>query len=76
MTESQIGIVVRAGGSYRIAVRWSPYWRASLGCLSRGKDGMVRLTTRRAHFIRLSFRIDASRALEELAGEQPSCRLP
>jgi hypothetical protein len=76
MTESQIGVVLRAGGEYRVAVRWSPYWHASLGCLSRGDDGMVRLTTRRAHFVRLTFRVDASRALEELAGEQPSCRLP
>jgi hypothetical protein len=37
---------------------------------------MVRLTTRRAHFVRLTFRIDASRALEEFAGQQPSCSLP
>jgi hypothetical protein len=75
LTESKIGVALRAGGTYRIAVRWSPYWHASLGCLSRGKDGMVRLTTRRAHFVRLTFRVNASRALEELAGEQPSCRL-
>jgi hypothetical protein len=76
MTESQIGIVVHTGSTYRVAVRWSPYWRASLGCLSRGDDGMLQLTTRRAHFVRLSFRVDASRALEELAGQQPRCRLP
>jgi hypothetical protein len=75
LTESKIGVVVHTGGTYRVAVRWSPYWRASLGCLSRGEDGMVRLTTRRAHFVRLTFRINATRALEEFAGEQPSCRL-
>jgi hypothetical protein len=37
---------------------------------------MVRLTTRRGHFVRLTFRVNASRALEELAGEHPTCRLP
>jgi hypothetical protein len=76
LTGSHIGIVVHRGGTYRIAVRWSPYWRASLGCLAKGRDGMVRLTTRRAHFVRLTFRVDATRAFEELAGQQPTCKLP
>jgi hypothetical protein len=76
LTQSQIGVVVHRGGTYRIAVRWSPYWRASLGCLSRGDDGMLRLTTRRAHFVRLRFELGATRALEELAGRNPLCRLP
>jgi hypothetical protein len=75
LTGSHIGVVVHTGGTYRIAVRWSPYWRASLGCLRKGRDGMVRLTTRRAHFVRLTFHVDAARALEELAGQQPTCRL-
>jgi hypothetical protein len=57
-------------------VRWSPYWHASLGCLSKGKDGMIRLTTRHARFVRLTFQVSAARAIEELAGQQPSCRLP
>jgi hypothetical protein len=56
-------------------VRWSPYWHASLGCLSRGTDGMLRLTTRHPHFVRLRFHLNAERALSELAGEQPTCKL-
>jgi hypothetical protein len=56
-------------------VRWSPYWHASSGCLNEGKDGMLRLTTRRAQVVRLRFHVNATRALEELAGEQPGCRL-
>jgi hypothetical protein len=76
LTQSHIGVVVHRGGTYRIAVRWSPYWRVSLGCLGRGDDGMLRLTTRRAHFVRLRFQIGATRALEELAGRDPLCRLP
>ena len=74
--ESKIGVDVRTGGTYRIAVRWSPYWHASLGCLSKGKDGMIRLSTRRARFVRLTFQVSAARALDEFAGQQPSCRLP
>ena len=73
--ESKIGVDVQAGGTYRIAVRWSPYWHASLGCLTKGKDGMILLTTRRARFVRLTFQVSAARALEEFAGQQPSCRL-
>jgi hypothetical protein len=36
---------------------------------------MIRLTTRRPHFVRLVFHVNATRALEELAGQQPSCTL-
>jgi hypothetical protein len=75
LTESKIGVVLPRGGTYRVAVRWTPYWHASLGCLAKGDDGMIRLTTRRAHFVRLTFRVDAKRALEEFAGQQPTCRL-
>jgi hypothetical protein len=76
MTQSRIGLVVHRGGTYRIAVRWSPYWHASLGCLSQGKDKMIRLTTRHPHFVRLTFRVNASRALNEIVGQQPTCKLP
>jgi hypothetical protein len=74
--DARIGAVVHRGGTYRIAVRWSPYWHASLGCLAKGKDGMLRLTTRHAHFVRLQFHVNAKRALEEFAGQQPTCSLP
>jgi hypothetical protein len=75
MTQSRIGLVVHRGGTYRIAVRWSPYWHTSLGCLSQGKDKMIRLTTRHPHFVRLTFRVDAGRALNEMVGQQPTCTL-
>lgn len=60
-------------GTYRVAVRHSPYWRASSGCLARGADGMVRLTVARPATVRLGFDVDASRALAALAGREPSC---
>ncbi|MDX6465512.1 MAG: hypothetical protein QOI27_552, partial [Gaiellaceae bacterium] len=76
LTGSRMQAVVHRGGTYRIAVRYSPYWRASNGCLSQGKDGMLRLATRRAETVGLVFEIDASRALGQLAGESPQCSLP
>ncbi|MBV8257112.1 MAG: hypothetical protein JOZ56_01460 [Actinobacteria bacterium] len=72
--ESRLRLRV-GGGTTRIAVRWSPYWRASDGCLSRGGDGMLRLTTLRPRAVGLAFRIDAGRLLGALAGDPPACRL-
>ena len=39
----------RTRGAYRLAVRFTPYWRVSRGdiCLERAADGMTRLTARR-----------------------------
>ncbi|HZR96285.1 MAG TPA: hypothetical protein VFA56_11355 [Gaiellaceae bacterium] len=73
--ESKIGVVLTRGGTYRIAVRYSPYWRTSAGCLAKGRDGMIRLTTRRARVVRMKFSVNASRALDEFAGNSPVCRL-
>jgi len=75
LTESHIKIAVAHPGTVRIAVRYSPYWHASKGCLSEGKDGMLRLTNRRARIVGIAFRVNASRALRSLAGEQPDCDL-
>jgi hypothetical protein len=75
LTQARIGVQVREGGRYRIAVRYSPYWRASMGCLSRGNDGMLRLQTRAARVVTIVFSVNASRALDQLTGERPSCSL-
>jgi len=74
--ESRLVVSVARGGTYRIAVRWSPYWRASAGCLSRGADGMLRLRTRAARVVGVVFQVNADRALETLAGTRPECTLP
>jgi hypothetical protein len=73
LTRSRLVVRLARGGTYRIAVRHSPYWRASSGCLSRGTDGMVRLTVARPATVRLAFDVDASRALAAVAGRMPSC---
>jgi hypothetical protein len=76
MTQARIGVRVRKGGTYRIAVRYSPYWHASKGCLGKGADGMLRLRTLRARTVWIGFSVSASRALDSLEGEQPRCVLP
>jgi hypothetical protein len=75
LTQERIGVAVHRGGDYRIAVRWSPYWRASGGCLSEGKDQMLRLQTRAARHVTIVFQVNADNALDELAGAQHHCSL-
>ena len=61
-------LAVDRPGKYRVALRWSPYWETTQGCVSEGADGMVRLTVRRAGLVQLSFSPSFSSGLETLAG--------
>ncbi len=61
-------------GTYRVKVRWTPYWRASQGCVSRTQDGLVRLTVPHAGLTELSFGVSVQRGLQALAGVTPQER--
>ena len=69
LEQTRITLEIAKPGRYRIATNWSPYWRTSVGCLSRGTDGTVRLTTSRAGTISLDLSINAQGALAALEGE-------
>jgi hypothetical protein len=68
MYPSRIVAVFERPGTYRVKVRWSPYWRASSGCVSKAKDGMTLLTVRHAGLTELGFRLSVGRGLQTLAG--------
>lgn len=72
--ESRLVVHVSRGGTYGLAVRWSPYWRATPGCLSRSHNGMVDLRAREAGDVRISFDVDAGSLLAAFAGQSPRCR--
>ena len=72
-TQTTVTVALAQPGRYRLAVRYSPYWEASAGCLARGKDGMIRLTVRRAATVALHFHVDAGGALSALAGRGEAC---
>jgi hypothetical protein len=72
--ESRLVIRVSRGGTYAVAVRWSPYWHASTGCLVRSPDGMIQLRTRRSGVVRIAFDVDVSSLLAAFAGRSPRCR--
>ena len=65
---TRIVFLVDRAGTYRVAVRWSPYWRTRQGCVSRGSDGMLRLTAAQPGLIDLSMSPTLARGLATLAG--------
>jgi hypothetical protein len=73
LTQSRVDVRVGAAGVYRLAIRYSPYWKASTGCVLKGEDGMVRLAVQRPAEVALTFDVDAGRALRTLAGSAPRC---
>jgi hypothetical protein len=73
--ESRLRIRVSRGGTYHVAVRWSPYWHASTGCLARAPGGLLSLRTGAAATVRIGFDIDASSLFDALANTTPRCRV-
>jgi hypothetical protein len=75
LTQSKIRIAVEHSGTTRIAVRYSPYWHASHGCLRESRDGMLELSTRVPRVVTIVFGVSTSRALQTLEGEHHRCSL-
>jgi hypothetical protein len=71
--ESRLVLRVNRSGTYRIAVRWSPYWQTSVGCLIRTREGMLRLHTRVPGEVRIAFDVDPRSLLNAFAGTTPTC---
>jgi hypothetical protein len=71
LTQTRATVRVAAAGTYRLAIRYSPYWVASAGCLEPGPDSMIRLHVPAAGDVRLTFHVNARRALAAFAGEHP-----
>ena len=67
---------VEAPGRYRLAVRFSPYWRVTGACIFRGKDGMIRLMSHRRGLLLLRFKVDTGRALATMVGSGSAECLP
>ena len=72
LTQTRVGLRFSRPGVYRLAVRYSPYWSISAGCLDRSPDGMVRLTVLWPGTVELRFHVSAGRAFSALAGRKPS----
>jgi hypothetical protein len=73
LRESRLVVRLTRGGTYRLAVRWSPYWHASTGCLTPAQGGMLRLQARTAGTVQIGFDVDPSSLSDALTGTDPSC---
>jgi hypothetical protein len=76
LTQTKIDLAVSRPGTYRVAVRYSPYFAARGACVTKTKDGMTRLDVARAGDVQLAFAVTAGRALAALAGSSSSCAEP
>ena len=70
LTQSRVVLDLGSGGTYSLAVRHSPYWRPSFGCIARSNDGMLRLSVPHPGRVVLKFELDPTQALRALAGQQ------
>jgi hypothetical protein len=77
LTDREISIFLGRPGRYRLALRYSPYWRPSKGCIAKGRDDMLRLTTKSSGRVLLRFDFEAVRLLTPFgASAQPLCHEP
>jgi hypothetical protein len=63
LTATRLVVDLPHPGSYRLAVRWSPYWHADGACLIRRDDGMTAIAVDRPARLELAFHVNAARAL-------------
>lgn len=68
LTETHIRIRLTRPGRYRLAVRYSPYWRTSGACVESQPDGMTALVSQRAGVVSLVFDVTIRRAIAALRG--------
>jgi hypothetical protein len=71
--QSRLRVRLPRVGTYRVAVRWSPYWHASTGCLTRTPDGLLRVQTSGAATVRIGFDVDAAGLFDAFADTTPTC---
>jgi hypothetical protein len=73
MTQTEIDLLVHRAGTYRVTVRYSPYFAAEGACIAKTKNGMTQLDVRRAGRVRLTFSVTPRHALAALAGSSSTC---
>jgi hypothetical protein len=66
-------LALPGAGTYRIAVRYSPYWRTTSGCVTARKDGMTSLVVTKRGWVRFTFDVTPKRVVEAGVGAKPDC---
>ena len=70
---SAITVDLPAAGKYRVAVRYSPYWRVSNTCVEQLPDGMLGLDVLHRERVKIEFAVTAGRALSAGAASPSDC---
>jgi hypothetical protein len=76
LTPKTIGLRLSAPGRYRVAARYSPYWRASRGCVSRTTDGAIALWSPRPGRLTLTLDVGLHGMLATLTDREHECPAP
>jgi hypothetical protein len=71
LTQSRIVLELGAAGTYRLAVRHSPYWTPSFGCVATRSDEMMQLRVSHPGRVVLTFDVEPMQALRTLVGQRP-----
>jgi hypothetical protein len=71
LTQTRVTVHVGAAGTYRLAIRYSPYWMASAGCLDPGPGSMIHLRAPGPGDVQLRFHVNARRAFAAFRGRRP-----
>jgi hypothetical protein len=71
LTQTKLTVRVASAGTYRLAIRYSPYWMVSTGCLDPAPDSMMLLRAPAAGSVQLRFHVNARRAIAAFAGRHP-----
>jgi hypothetical protein len=70
---SSMALALPKRGAYRVAVRYSPYWHASTGCVRPRTDGMISIVVPKPGTVELRFVVTAKSAVDAGIGEKPTC---
>ena len=73
MRQSGILLALPRGGTYRVAIRYTPYWGVSSGCVRQTSDGMTSLSVAHAGRLLLAFDWTPEGALDVAAGGPAAC---
>jgi hypothetical protein len=60
-------------GTYRVAIRYTPYWSGRDVCIEPAKDGMFNVRTGHAGIVRLRFAVTPGVALATITGRDQPC---
>jgi hypothetical protein len=73
ITESTITLSLSRSGTYKLRIRYSPYFFAPKSCVTEDRNGMTELNAPHAGRVKVAFTVSAAGALAALTGSHTTC---